>query len=170
MLMRKSCREFCRKSCRLFVGIALVAALAAPASAQQTGGTKVGVLTCQTSASIGFIVGSHQKIRCSYAPDSGAPPENYIGAINRVGLDLGVTGGGVMAWGVIAPTNGFRHGALAGNYGGASGSASLGVGVGANALIGGSHRSFALQPLSVSGSIGINLALGVAGLTLRSVP
>jgi uncharacterized protein DUF992 len=156
------------KYSRLLIGIAMAAALAAPASAQQSGGAKVGVLTCQTSASIGFIVGSHQRIRCSYAPDSGAPPESYFGHINRVGLDLGVTTGGVMVWAVFAPTSGLHHGALAGTYGGASGSASLGVGVGANALVGGSHRSFALQPLSVSGSVGINLALGVAGLTLHS--
>jgi hypothetical protein len=154
---------------RLLAGLALAAAVAAPASAQQAGGAKIGVLTCQTSASIGFIVGSHQRIRCTFAPDNGGPPENYVGAINRVGLDLGVTTGGVMTWGVVAPVNGWHHGALAGDYAGASGSASIGVGVGANALVGGSHRSFALQPLSVSGQVGVNLALGVAGLTLRSV-
>jgi hypothetical protein len=75
-----------------------------------------------------------------------------------------------MAWGVFAPTNGYHHGALAGTYVGGSGSASLGVGVGANALIGGSHRSIALQPLSVEGQVGVNLALGVAGLSLQLVP
>ncbi len=159
-----------RNYCHLLVALALTAAFAAPASGQQSGGTKVGVLTCQTSASIGFIVGSRTKIRCTFAPDSGAAPENYFGSIDRIGLDLGVTGGGIMTWGVIAPTNGWHHGALAGHYGGASGSASLGVGLGANVLVGGSHRSFALQPLSVSGNIGVNLALGVAGLTLRSAP
>jgi len=63
-----------------------------------------------------------------------------------------------MAWGVFAPTAGLHHGALAGKYVGGSGSASLGVGVGANALIGGSHRSIALQPLSVEGQVGVNLA------------
>ena len=75
-----------------------------------------------------------------------------------------------MAWGVFAPTPGLHHGALAGTYVGGSGSASLGVGLGANALIGGSHRSIALQPLSVEGQVGVNLALGVAGLSLRSAP
>jgi hypothetical protein len=158
-----------RRYYRLLAGLAFAAALATPASAQQTGGTKVGVLTCRTSASIGFIVGSHQRIRCTYAPDNGGPPEYYAGYINRVGLDLGITTGGVMTWAVVAPTVGFPHGALAGEYAGASGSVSAGVGVGANALVGGSHRSFALQPLSVSGQVGLNLALGVAGLTLRSV-
>jgi hypothetical protein len=141
-----------------------------PLSAQQVGGTKVGVLTCRTSASLGLIVGSHQKLRCSFKPDNGAIPENYTGHVNRLGLDLGVRAGGVMAWGVFAPASGYHHGALTGTYVGGSGSASLGVGVGANALIGGSHRSIALQPLSVEGQVGVNLALGVAGLSLRSVP
>jgi Protein of unknown function (DUF992) len=75
--------------------------------------------------------------------------------------------GGVMAWAVLAPTNGVSPGALAGKYVGVSGDASLGVGGGANVLVGGSHRSVALQPVSVTGNVGINLALGVAGLTLR---
>jgi Protein of unknown function (DUF992) len=150
------------------LGLALAAALVAPAIAQQSGGTKIGLLTCKSSAALGLIIGSHQKIRCSFAPDNG-PPENYEGHINRLGLDLGIKGGGVMTWAVFAPVNGYHHGALAGTYVGGSGSASLGVGVGANALVGGSHRSVALQPLSVEGNVGVNLALGVAGLTLRSV-
>jgi hypothetical protein len=84
-----------------------------------------------------------------------------------LGLDLGVTAGGVMAWAVFAPSTSVPHNALAGKYVGASGDLSLGVGVGANALIGGSHKTIALQPLSVEGQVGINLALGVAGMTLR---
>jgi len=149
-------------------GAVFAAALAMPALAQQSGGTKVGLLTCKTSASLGLIIGSHQRIRCSFAPDNG-PPENYEGHINRLGLDLGVKGGGIMTWAVFAPVNGYHHGALAGTYVGGSGSASFGVGVGANALVGGSHRSIALQPLSVEGNVGVNLALGIAGLKLRPV-
>lgn len=158
------------RKCRpLFYAFAGLIAALAPAAAQQAGGTKVGVLTCRTSASLGLIVGSHQKLHCSFSPDNG-PPENYSGYVNRLGLDIGVKAGGAMAWGVFAPTNGLHHGALAGKYVGASGSVSLGVGAGANALIGGSHRSIALQPLSIEGQVGVNLALGVAGLTLRSAP
>ena len=156
------------KHARTLLGLALAVALAAPAAAQQSGGTKIGLLTCKTSASLGLIIGSHQKIRCSFTPDNG-PPENYEGHIGRLGLDLGVKGGGVMTWAVFAPVNGYHQGALAGTYVGGSGSASLGVGVGANALLGGSHKSVALQPLSVEGNVGVNLALGVAGLTLRRV-
>ncbi|HEV2714832.1 MAG TPA: DUF992 domain-containing protein [Terriglobales bacterium] len=114
---------------------------------------------------------ARRKLRgqCSFNPDNG-PPENYVGHVNRLGLDLGVKAAGAMAWGVFAPTSGLHHGALAGTYVGASGGASLGVGVGANALVGGSHRSIALQPLSVEGHVGVNLALGIAGLTLQSAP
>jgi hypothetical protein len=138
-----------------------------PLAAAQSGGTKVGTLTCKTSPTIGLIIGSHQKLRCNFTPDTGRP-EHYVGHINRLGVDVGIRAGGIMVWAVLAPTNGLHHGALAGTYVGASGSASIGVGVGANALIGGSHRSIALQPLSLEGKAGVNLALGVAGLTLRS--
>ena len=155
------------KQCRFLVAIAVLVAAAASSSAQQSGGTKVGVLTCRTSASLGLIIGSHQRISCSFAPDAGGPSESYVGHITRLGLDLGVRAGGVMVWGVVAPTNGFHSGALAGNYVGASGDASLGIGAGIKVLVGGSHRSIALQPISVSGQAGVNLALGVAGLTLR---
>ena len=139
----------------------------APLAAQQSGGTKVGTLTCKTAPTIGLVLGSHQKLRCSFAPDRGAG-EHYVGHINRLGVDVGIRGGGIMVWTVLAPTNGWHHGALAGKYVGASGSASLGLGLGANVLIGGSHRSIALQPLSVEGKVGVNLALGVAGLTLHA--
>ena len=154
---------------KIISALVLVLSACPPLAAQQAGGTKVGMLSCKTSASLGLLVGSHQKLRCSFSPDNG-PPENYVGHINRLGLYIGVKAGGVMAWGVFAPTAGLHHGALAGKYVGASGSASLGVGAGANALIGGSHRSITLQPLSLEGQVGVNLALGVAGLTLSSAP
>jgi hypothetical protein len=93
--------------------------------------------------------------------------ERYDGSVTRFGLDLGVTAGGVLRWAVIARTSRLGRGALAGNFVGASGDIALGVGVGANVLVGGSRRTVMLQPLSVSGQVGINLAVGIAGLTLR---
>ncbi len=128
---------------------------------------KVGMLTCKTSASLGLIVGSHQKLQCRFTSDTGNTSETYSGTINRLGLDVGIKGGGVLAWAVFASTKGLHAGALAGKYVGASGDASVGVGAGANVLVGGSHRSVSLQPVSVTGNVGVNLALGVAGLTLR---
>jgi hypothetical protein len=103
---------------------------------------------------------------CRFRPNGAFPPEAYVGVMNSIGLDIGITAGGVMAWGVFAPTAGPRRGALAGTYVGASGAIGVGVGVGANLLFGGTGRSIALQPLSLEGSVGINLSLGVSGLTL----
>jgi hypothetical protein len=132
-------------------------------------GTKVGTLNCQLAPSVGFIVGSHDPMRCRYTPDGPFAPEFYDGVITTVGLDLGFTAGGEMTWGVIAPTVGPPRGALAGDYLGASGGVTVGGGVAANALFGGSNRSFVLQPVSVEGQTGLNLTLGVSGLQLRWV-
>ena len=138
------------------------------AAAQDAQKAKAGMLTCKTSASLGLIVGSHQRLRCSFVPNGGGPGEFYSGHVGRLGLDVGVRAAGVLAWAVIAPTNGIHRGALAGTYVGASGDVSLGLGVGAKVLVGGSHRSIALQPVSVEGQAGVNLALGVASLNLRA--
>jgi hypothetical protein len=153
---------------KMLLAAAVLCAGLMPASAQRVGGTKVGVLTCRTSASLGLIVASHQRLSCSFTSNSGRT-EYYVGHVNRLGIDLGIRRGGIMRWAVIAPTRGFHRGALAGRYVGASGSASFGVGLGANALIGGFRRSIGLQPLSIERHIGVNLAVGVAGLTLHAV-
>ena len=59
------------------------------------------------------------------------------------------------------------RGALEGDYAGATASATVGVGLGANVLIGGLDKSIALQPLSVSGNTGLNIAAGVGVITLK---
>jgi len=130
--------------------------------------TRAGVLTCRTSASLGLIVGSHQRLRCQFKADTGWT-QNYTGAINRVGMDLGVKAGGIMTWLVMGQTSAIPHEALTGKFVGASGGISAGVGVGANVLVGGTRKSISLQPLSVEGQVGVNLALGVAGMTLHPV-
>jgi Protein of unknown function (DUF992) len=140
--------------------------VAAPAFAQEA---KVGLLTCNASDRIGLIVGSSQKLSCIFTPERRVP-ERYFGAINRIGPDIGASTGGVMSWAVFAPTEGLLRGALAGEYVGATASASLGLGVGAQVLVGGSNRTVSLQPLSVEGQLGINIAAGVAGLTLMEAP
>jgi len=153
------------------VMLAAAANLSAVSGLSAQSSVKAGMLSCKTSASIGLVVGSRQKLLCRFTPDNGGPPENYTGVINRLGLDLGVTAGGVLGWAVFAQqANRVPRGALAGKYVGGSGDISLGVGVGANALFGGSNNSFALQPISVEGQVGVNLALGVAGLTLAAAP
>ena len=146
--------------------VGLAAAFVAPAVAQQPPGTSVGTLACKMAPSIGLLFGSRQRMACRFTPNGSGPPEEYVGVMGTIGLDVGITAGGVMAWGVFAPTAGPKRGALAGTYVGASGAIGVGVGVGANLLFGGTGRSIALQPLSVEGSVGINLSLGVSSLTL----
>jgi Protein of unknown function (DUF992) len=147
----------------------LAAMLAAPAEAQSPAGwTQTGMLSCRLNPSIGFIIAGHQSMECQFSQNE-FPPQAYEGALNTVGLNIGISAGGALAWAVFAPTKGAPAGALAGEYVGASGSAALGVGVGANVLIGGSGRSFALQPVSVEGSVGVEVTLGVSALKLRPV-
>jgi Protein of unknown function (DUF992) len=149
--------------------LALVAALSAPAMAQAPQAwTQVGALTCAVDPSVGFILVGHQPMQCTYTPNlAPAPPQYYDGAINTVGIDIGVSAGSVLAWGVFAPTSGLPQGALSGEYVGASGDLGIGVGAGANVLLGGSGRTVALQPLSLQGSLAFNVVLGVSSLKLR---
>ena len=148
--------------------LAVVAAVASPAPsmAQDRERTKAGTLTCDISAGIGLIITSKKQLTCMFTPSQPGPREVYTGSITKFGLDLGATAGGEMVWAVYAPTN-RRFGALAGHYGGASAEATVGAGVGANVLVGGSNRTVSLQPVSVQGQAGLNLAVGVAGLELR---
>jgi hypothetical protein len=143
----------------------LAAAAATPASAQSR--PQSGTLACDLGPSVGLIVGSRQHMKCVFTNSATGRREAYAGRIGRLGLDLGVTAGGKMVWGVYAKTTQIAPRALVGDYVGASGDIALGVGVGANALVGGSNRTVALQPLSVEGQVGVNLALGVARLALR---
>lgn len=147
--------------------IAVAAAVAFPVLASaQANRTKVGTLSCDISGGIGMIIGSKKDVTCMFAPAQRGPREVYVGSISKFGLDLGATTGGEMVWAVYAPTN-RRFGALAGHYGGATAEATVGAGLGANVLVGGSNRTVALQPVSVQGQAGLNVAAGVAGLDLR---
>lgn len=150
------------------IGVGLLAASAGlmPANAA---GVKVGVLNCNVDGGWGYVLGSSKEVHCSYVPKSG-PAEHYIGSISKVGVDVGYTKGGVLIWDVVAPTNGLKHGALQGEYGGVSASATVVVGAGANILVGGFDKSIALQPISVEGNTGLNIAAGVSGLKLKSEP
>jgi hypothetical protein len=146
--------------------VAVPLALPAPAMAQSSNRTKAGTLTCDISAGIGLIVGSKKNVTCVFTPAQPGPREVYVGSINKFGLDVGATSGGEMMWSVFAPSN-KKFGALAGQYGGGSAEATVGAGLGANVLVGGSDRTVALQPVSLQGQTGLNLAVGVAGLDLH---
>jgi hypothetical protein len=141
--------------------------LSTPAQAQ---GVKVGVLTCNVASGFGFIFGSSRAINCTFSPSGGGPPQHYVGAINKFGVDIGYLQGGVIVWGVVAPTANLAPGSLSGTYAGATASATAGVGVGANVLVGGSGNSIALQPVSIEGTTGLNVAAGIAEMTLTFQP
>jgi hypothetical protein len=141
-----------------------------PMVGAQTEGIELGVLECKVEGGAGFIIGSTKDVLCTYQPaDSSLAPENYHGTIDKIGLDIGVTDEARIAWLVLAPNRDlYAPGALVGNYVGASAEASLAVGAGANLLVGGSNKSFTLQPLSVQAQTGVNLAIGIAEFKLRT--
>jgi hypothetical protein len=133
------------------------------------GNVQVGTLTCNVAGGWGFVFGSSKGLRCTFAR-AGGRPEHYAGTINKFGVDIGYTQGGVLVWGVFAPSANLAPGALSGNYVGATGSATVGVGAGANVLVGGSNRTISLQPVSIEGNTGLNVAAGIGSITLRYQP
>ena len=158
------------KTFRLMMGAAALGALALASSAQAAEhGVKVGELTCNVASGWGFVFGSSKDLRCVFR-QSNKHAVHYSGSINKFGVDIGYTEGGVLIWGVVAPTSDVRPGALAGDYVGVSASATAGVGVGASVLVGGFDKSFSLQPLSVSGNEGLNVAAGIGSITLKYTP
>jgi hypothetical protein len=149
-----------------FAAMALTAAVALPGTTMAQGRDKVGSLNCDISAGIGAIIASKKSVTCMFTPSARGPREVYVGSISKLGVDIGATSGGEMVWAVFAPSN-RKFGALAGHYVGATAEATVGAGLGANALVGGSNRTVTLQPVSVTGQTGLNIAAGVAELTLR---
>ena len=127
---------------------------------------ELGTLTCSMSSSIGLIVGSQKNVNCIFRGRPGEPEEAYTGTMTTIGLDIGITTGGVIVWTVFADTNRFA-GMLAGKYAGATAEISVAAGLGANVLVGGSHRTVALQPLSLQGQVGLDIAAGVGELDLH---
>jgi hypothetical protein len=146
-----------------------IAALAASmASANAMPPVRAGILQCQGGQNVGFVVGSATSLECVFQSE-GRRPEPYLATVHRFGLDLGVTEQTRLTWAVNAPTGRVGRGDLAGNYGGIGANASVGVGGGGNFLVGGPQNSYALQPISVQGQTGLNVAAGVANIELEPV-
>ncbi len=152
----------CGKVC----AAALLALAATPVAAGAQSVVRAGMLECRGIGSTQFIVGSVHEFECFYRAEDGRSFP-YHGIIRRMGVDLGVTTATGLAWAVFAPTRTIAPGDLAGNYGGVAASAAVGIGAGANALMGGSNNTIALQPLSLEGQTGLNVAVGVAEFQLR---
>jgi len=140
-------------------------ALGTPAGAD----VRAGVMTCDMDSGFGYVLGSSRSLDCTFRPAAGAP-EHYAGTISKFGVDIGYVQNAVIVWTVVAPTVSLPPGSLAGNYGGATASATVGVGVGANVLVGGSSDTISLQPVSIEGGTGLNVAAGFASISLTFQP
>jgi hypothetical protein len=154
---------------RALIGLAATAAAGLMATGAQAQVVQIGTLTCDVAPGVGMIVASRKEVACTFQNAAGEL-ETYDGAISKLGVDIGVTEGAGIVWAVFAPSGNTVRGALSGNYVGGTAQATFGVGVGANALIGGFRRSVTLQPLSLSGQTGVNVAAGVAELHLELRP
>lgn len=155
----------------IILAVAAVYSLGAASSVSaQAAKIVAGTLTCKGKGSVGLIIGSTEQLSCTYTPAGKNSAQHYRASLTTVGLDIGFKGENVMIWTVLGSTSDLPAGALAGKYGGVSAETAVGVGVGANALLGGSKDSVVLQPLSVEGQKGLNLAVGISGLTLQYVP
>jgi hypothetical protein len=144
----------------------LGAGIFANQSAGADNSVNVGALSCQVSGGVGFIFGSSKDLNCVFKHTDGET-ERYHGEINKYGVDIGFTTESRIIWAVFAPGN-VAKGSLAGHYGGVTGEAEVGLGLGANVLLGGSSKQIALQPLSITGGIGLNVAAGIASITLEA--
>ena len=148
-----------------FAGAAVVSPTASLGQ-ERTAKVRTGTLTCQGKGRIGLLIGSREKLACIYEPSGNRPKRQLLGTVTNVGLDVGVKGPSVMVWGVLGSTTALPTDALRGRFVGAAADASLGLGAGAKVLVGGNNKSIVLQPLSVQGQLGVNLAIGVTGLRL----
>jgi hypothetical protein len=151
-----------------FLALVLALPVLTAGTAMAKSGVNIGTLSCTVDGGVGLILGSSKKMTCKFDPSGKGHKQNYSGTIGKLGVDIGITGKSYIAWLVFAPGN-VKAGALAGSYGGVSAQASVGLGLGANVLVGGSNKSIALQPVSVEGQTGLNVAAGLTSITLKYV-
>ncbi|RWO48659.1 DUF992 domain-containing protein [Mesorhizobium sp.] len=157
------------RKCLAAITLVAIAASIVPNAAQEAN-TTFGVLDCVVAAGTRYIIGSKKALGCTFtSANPKVAPETYIGVIRKLGLDVGPTPRAVLRWRVLAPTgNVYAPGVLAGNYNGVGAEATVVVGAGANLLVGGSNRTYTLQPLSVQVQTGLNVAAGVTSFQLRA--
>ena len=129
-------------------------------------GNRLGVLDCTVEGGFGLLIGSSRNAACTFTQADGSV-ERYAGKIGKLGIDIGVSGESFMKWVVVTPLQNVPgdH-TLAGTYVGISASGALGIGLGANALVGGSDKNIGLQPVSLEGKTGLNVAAGLTRMTL----
>ena len=152
-----------RRASATCVAAAMLVAVGTDVHSQS--GANVGSLTCNVAGGVGFVFGSSKDLSCLFTRTDGKA-ERYTGSIKKFGVDIGFTKEAQIVWLVFAPGN-IAPGALSGSYGGATASATVGVGAGANVLLGGSSKQITLQPVSVEGSVGLNVAAGIGEVDLN---
>lgn len=142
----------------------------APAASDARGGVRIGYLDCNVGGGVGYVIGSAKEVDCLFQSTVGdRMSETYTGTIRKLGVDLGFTTQGRLVWAVFAPTAGYHRGSLGGLYEGATAEATVGIGAGANILVGGTSGSIHLQTVSVSGQVGLNVAATGTSMTLNPV-
>ncbi len=153
----------------LAAALAASAFAAASPAAHAYGSAQVGILVCQVESGSGFVFGSTKTLACTFTPQDGSATESYSGVVSRYGVDLGFTSNGLLTWAVIGKSfDSYERGALSGQYAGVGAEVTAIIGGGANVLGKKSTRDFVLQPVSLQGQTGLNVALGVAEVELRS--
>jgi len=155
----------------LFAAVSAAALLVGGLAAAETpakAGVNTGSLNCTVAGGMGFVFGSTKDLSCTFTRPDGTA-ERYTGTVKKFGVDIGFTKEARIIWLVLAP-GAVAPGALTGEYVGATAGAAVGPGVGANVLIGGGNKQVTLQPVSVEGSAGLNVAAGLAGIELKKAP
>jgi len=156
-----------RKTGVVAIAAALAGALALSAPAQAAG-VKIGILSCHVDSGWGYLLGSSRRVNCLYHRENGEDT-HYKGSISKLGVDIGYVNSGELVWDVVAPTSDLSPGALEGKYAGATAGATVGVGGDVHVLIGGLDKSIALQPVSIQGNTGVDVAAGIGAMNLKYV-
>lgn len=129
---------------------------------------ETGVLECR-GVSQQYVVASITNLQCVFRSNVSGRTDAYAAVIRRGGLDIGFNHSTMLAWAVFSPTHRVGPGSLSGVYVGASANATVGLGVGANALFGGSNRTISLQPVSIQAQSGLGAAGGISALELQPI-
>lgn len=148
---------------KFFTAAVLSLGVLVAASSANAGELKAGVLSCHVNSGWGWLIGSSKSAKCVFT-DSQGKKHVYNGQITKLGVDVGFTTGKNIAW-VVMSANGTASD-LSGNYMGVNAEATAVGGFGANVLLGGFNKNFTLQPLSVQGQLGVNVAAGAVTLSL----
>jgi hypothetical protein len=150
----------------IFCAAAALGALVLAAPSANAGALKLGMLDCHIDGGTAYVVGSDKRVTCLFHPTFRGPTEHYTGMISKLGVDLGQTTHGELVWAVLSASRDRQPGSLAGKYFGVNAEASVGYGGGANVMLGGFDRSYALQPVSIQGQTGLNAAVAITSLQL----